>query len=99
VAKIGVNVIVNMVASYLPLAITERFMTWLNPEMKRRQRVADAAAEFTGTQWSADTARAKSALLKQAKADRERTRQTIALPVIQGGVAPRQMEETGRPSG
>jgi radical SAM superfamily enzyme YgiQ (UPF0313 family) len=97
VGKIGVNVIVNMVMSYLPLSLTERFMTWLNPAMKQRQRVADATAEFKGSQWSAVTARAKSDLLKQAKAEREKIRQTIQLPVIQGSASTSQVQETGQP--
>jgi len=89
---------VNMVMSYLPLSITERFMTWLNPEMKRRRRVADAASEFKGSQWSAETARAKNNLLKEAKAERVKARQTIALPVIQGPAKGPDVEETAQPS-
>ncbi len=98
VAKIGVNVMVNMLMSYLPLAITEPFMTWLNPAMKRRSRVADAASEFKGSQWSAETARAKNDLLKQAKAEREKSRQTIPLPVVNGEGSASHLEEAGRPS-
>jgi len=87
-----------MVMSYLPLSLTEPFMTWLNPEMKRRRRVADAASEFKGSQWSAETARAKNDLLKGAKAEREKARQTIALPVIQGQTKAPHAEETAQPS-
>ena len=73
-------------------------MTWLNPDMKRRSRVADATSEFKGTQWSAETARAKSDLLKQAKAEREKSKQTIPLPVISNGGSASHLEEAGRPS-
>ena len=37
---IGVQVLVNAVVAFLPLAITEPFMNMLNPEMRRRPRVS-----------------------------------------------------------
>jgi radical SAM superfamily enzyme YgiQ (UPF0313 family) len=71
VGKIGVNVVVNMVLSYLPLSITEPVMTWLNPAMKRRQRVSGYSPDsFRASHWSPESARAKMDALKQVQRER-----------------------------
>lgn len=85
VARVGVNVLVNMAVAALPLAITEPVMNFLNPAMKRRPRVMDYDPEgFRASQWDKDTAKQKTAVLKAAQEERKTTgRITISLPTVQ----------------
>lgn len=85
VAKIGVNVAVNMAVAFLPLAVTEPVMNWLNPAMKRRPRVPDYdASTFRASEWDKDTARQKTAVLKAAQEERRTTgRVSVTLPVVE----------------
>src|SRR6266850_4277508 len=85
VARIGVNVLVNMGVAFLPLSVTEPIMNALNPAMKRRPRVKDYnAEEFHASQWDKDTARQKSTVLKAAQEERRTTgRISIELPVLE----------------
>jgi radical SAM superfamily enzyme YgiQ (UPF0313 family) len=85
VAKIGVNVMVNMVVALLPLAITEPIMNALNPAMKRRPRVEGyTGEEFRASGWSKETAKVKVVALKSAQEEFKATgRVTVELPVYQ----------------
>jgi hypothetical protein len=85
VGRIGVNVLVNMAVSILPLAITEPIMNWLNPAMKRRPRVKGYdGATFNASQWDKETAKQKTVVLKAAQEERRATgRVTIQLPVVE----------------
>jgi radical SAM superfamily enzyme YgiQ (UPF0313 family) len=84
VARIGMNVLVNMAVAFLPLAMTEPVMNWLNPAMKRRPRVRDYdPASFNASQWDKDTAKQKTVVLKAAQEERRTTgRISIELPVV-----------------
>lgn len=84
VARIGVNVLVNMAVAFLPLSATEPVMNWLNPAMKRRPRVREYdPSSFNASQWDKDTARQKTVVLKAAQEERRTTgRISIELPVI-----------------
>ena len=84
VARIGANVAVNMAISFLPLAVTEPFMNWLNPAMKRRARIRNYdPSTFTASQWDKETAKQKTVVLKAAQEERRTTgRITIELPVV-----------------
>jgi radical SAM superfamily enzyme YgiQ (UPF0313 family) len=86
VARIGVNVAVNMAVAFLPLALTEPIMNALNPAMKRRPRVRDYSPEsFRASQWDKDTAKQKTVVLKAAIEERRTTgRITIELPRGEG---------------
>lgn len=85
VGRIGLNVLVNMAVSFLPLAVAEPVMTWLNPAMKRRSRVTDYdPSTFSASQWDKDTAKQKTVVLKAAQEERRATgRISIELPVIE----------------
>jgi hypothetical protein len=86
VARIGVNVVVNMAVAFLPLRITEPIMNWLNPAMRARPRIEgyDASA-FSASQWDKDSAKQKTVVLKAAQEERKATgRVNIALDVIEG---------------
>ena len=85
VAKIGVNIGVNMAVAVLPLAVTEPIMHMLNPAMKRRPRVLDYRPEgFHASQWDKDTAKQKTAVLKTAQEQRRTTGKiSIELPVLE----------------
>ena len=89
VARIGVNVVVNMAVAFLPLRITEPIMNWLNPAMRARPRIEgyDASA-FSASQWDKDSAKQKTVVLKAAQEERKATgRVNIALPVVQDGTS------------
>jgi anaerobic magnesium-protoporphyrin IX monomethyl ester cyclase len=80
VTKVALNVAVNMVMSYLPLAVTEPIMTGINPAMKRRSRVKDYRPDsFRASQWSPEEARAKAEALKLAKVSKASEVQGTAL--------------------
>ena len=83
VAKVGVNVLVNMAVAFLPLALTEPVMNALNPAMKRRPRVEDYNPDgFHASQWDKETAKQKTVVLKAAQEERRATGKiTIELPV------------------
>jgi hypothetical protein len=83
VARIAVNVFVNMAVAVLPLRVTEPIMTRLNPAIASRPRVTgyDGTA-FQASQWDKEAARQKTAVLKAAQEERRTTgRVTIELPV------------------
>jgi radical SAM superfamily enzyme YgiQ (UPF0313 family) len=84
VARIGVNVLVNMAVAFLPLGATEPVMNWLNPAMRRRPRVSDYdPTSFNASQWDKDTAKQKTVVLKAAQEERRSTgRISIELPVV-----------------
>ena len=85
VARIGANVLLNMAVAFLPLGITEPVMTWLNPAMKGRPRIAgyDASA-FSASHWDKDSATQKTAGLKAAQEERKATgRVSIELPAME----------------
>ena len=72
VGRIGLNVLVNMVVAFLPLALTEPFMNWLNPAMKRRPRMPYYdPSTFQASQWDKATAKQKTVLLKAAQKERK----------------------------
>jgi hypothetical protein len=73
-----------MAVAFLPLAMTEPVMNWLNPAMKRRPRVRDYdPASFNASQWDKDTAKQKTVVLKAAQEERRATgRISIELPVV-----------------
>ena len=83
VAKVGVNVLVNMAVAFLPLAVTESIMNALNPAMKRRPRVEDYNPDgFHASQWDKETAKQKTVVLRAAQEERRATGKiTIELPV------------------
>jgi hypothetical protein len=85
VAKIGVNIAVNMAVAALPLGVTEPLMNALNPAMKRRPRVRDYdGASFHASQWDKDTAKQKTVVLKAAQEERRTTgKVSIELPVLE----------------
>ena len=85
VAKIGVNIAVNMAVAVLPLSFTEPIMNALNPAMKRRPRVRDyRPEEFHASQWDKDTAKQKTVVLKTAQEQRRTTGKiSIELPVLE----------------
>ncbi len=90
VARIGLNVLVNMGVAFLPLSVTEPIMNALNPAMKRRPRVRNYQADgFRASQWDKETARHKTAILKVAQEERKTTgRITIEIPVLDRTDAP-----------
>jgi anaerobic magnesium-protoporphyrin IX monomethyl ester cyclase len=84
VGKIGLNVLINMAIAFLPLWLTEPFMNWLNPAMKRRPRIATYdPGSFHASQWDKETAKQKTTVLKAAQAERLKTgRVSLELPVV-----------------
>lgn len=85
VAKIGVYVMLNMTIASLPLAVTEPFMNWLNPAMRRRPRVKNYDGKtFHASEWDTGSARQKIVMLKLATEQRNTTgRFNIELPVAE----------------
>jgi radical SAM superfamily enzyme YgiQ (UPF0313 family) len=85
VAKIGVNIAVNMAVAVLPLAVTEPVMNALNPAMKGRPRIRDYSPDgFHASQWDKDTAKQKTVVLKTAQEQRRTTGKiSIELPVLE----------------
>jgi anaerobic magnesium-protoporphyrin IX monomethyl ester cyclase len=83
VAQIGLYVMLNMTIAALPLAVTEPFMNWLNPAMKRRPRIKNYdGSTFHASQWDTGSARQKIVMLKLATEQRNTTgRFSIELPV------------------
>jgi radical SAM superfamily enzyme YgiQ (UPF0313 family) len=66
-AKIGVNVLVNMIVAFLPLAISEPIMNALNPAMRQRPRIPGYKSEdFRPSGWDIQAAREKARLLRTA---------------------------------
>jgi radical SAM superfamily enzyme YgiQ (UPF0313 family) len=86
IAKVGVNVLINMAVAFLPRPVTEPIMNALNPAMKRRPRIRDySPASFHASQWDKDTAKVKTVTLKAAIEERRATgRISIELPVLNG---------------
>ena len=67
-SKISVYLLTNIVMTALPLALTERIMTALNPELAKRKRVVDYDAEtYETVDWDKIETKRKTLLLKQAR--------------------------------
>ena len=74
IAKIGVQVVINMVMAFLPLKISEPIMTALNPEMKKRSRVSGYDAKtYREIDWNEMETKKKTILLKKARDERKAT--------------------------
>jgi anaerobic magnesium-protoporphyrin IX monomethyl ester cyclase len=84
-ARVGLTVAVNMAVAFLPLSVTEPFMTWLNPAMKARPRLKNfEASSFVASQWDKDSAKEKTMILRAAQEERKATgRFSIELPMAQ----------------
>ncbi len=68
IAKIGVQLIINMIFTFLPLRLTEPFMNWLNPMMKKRPRIKDYdPSTYKTCDWDQMHMRRKAQLLTAAK--------------------------------
>ncbi len=79
IAKIGIQVVVNMAMAFLPLRLTEPFMNWLNPQMKNRPRIKDYnPAGYKTCDWDEMQVRRKAQLLTAAKIELK-TKGTIEL--------------------
>lgn len=76
IGKIGVQVLINMLMSYLPLAVSEPIMTALNPNLRKRQRVENYDPEtYKQVDWDAMETKKKTVLLKQARDQKKTTGQ------------------------
>jgi anaerobic magnesium-protoporphyrin IX monomethyl ester cyclase len=72
IAKIGLQLSINMVLVFLPLWISELLMTTLNPEMKKRRRVEGYnPASYREVDWDKTETRKKTVLLKHAREERK----------------------------
>ncbi len=72
--KIGVQVLINMAMAFAPLKLTEPLMTALNPEMKKRGRVAGYdAKKYKEIDWNEMETKQKTILLKKARDERKAT--------------------------
>ena len=68
IAKIGVQLTINMVIAFLPLRLMEPFMNWLNPQMKNRSRIKDYdPSTYKTCDWDEMQTRRKAQLLTTAK--------------------------------
>ena len=68
IAKIGVYLLTNIILTSLPLRLTEPFMCWLNPSLKKRQRVAGYdPSTYKEIDWDRMETRNKAVLLKKAR--------------------------------
>ena len=68
VAKIGIYLLNNIILTSLPLWLTEPFMCWLNPEMKKRRRVKNYdPSTYVQIDWDRMEVRNKAVLLKKAR--------------------------------
>ena len=68
IAKIGVYLLTNIILTSLPLWLTEPFMSWLNPSLKKRQRVAGYdPSTYKEIDWDRMETRNKAVLLKKAR--------------------------------
>ena len=68
IARIGVQLVTNMVIAFLPLRVTEPFMNWLNPQMKKRPRIKNYdPAAYKTRDWDELQMRRKAQLLTTAR--------------------------------
>ena len=66
--KIAIFLFINIFLTSLPLWLTEPFMCWLNPEMKKRRRVKNYdPSTFVQIDWDRMEVRNKAVLLKKAR--------------------------------
>jgi len=67
-AKIGMQLITNMIIAFLPLRVTEPFMNWINPQMKNRPKIKNYdASTYKTCDWDEIQTRRKAQLLTAAK--------------------------------
>jgi len=68
IAKISVYLLTNIILTSLPLWLTEPFMCWLNPEMKKRRRIKNYdPSTYVQIDWDRMEVRNKAVLLKKAR--------------------------------
>ncbi len=68
IAKIGMYLLTNIILTLLPLWLTEPFMCWLNPNLKKRQRVKNYdPSTYVEIDWDRMDVRNKAVLLKKAR--------------------------------
>lgn len=74
IAKIGMHLMINIVLTSLPLAVSEVLMTTLNPAMKKRSRVANYQPEnYKTCDWDEDEAKNLIVRLKKAREEHKAT--------------------------
>lgn len=80
VAKIGVQVAVNMIVAFLPLRITQPFMNWLNPQMKKRPKIEHYnPSTYQTCDWDKIQMHRKAHLLTEAKIGLKTKQQVASL--------------------
>ena len=101
VGKIAVQLAINMVMSFLPLAVTEPLMVALNPALGNRKRVKDYdPSTYVEIDWDIMAAKKKTVLLKQAREERRDTGTfNIKVDVLSGPakIGSRERESIGAP--
>ena len=66
--KIAVYLITNIILTSLPLSLTEPFMSWLNPDLKKRTRIKNYnPKEYKEIDWDRMEVRNKAVLHKKAR--------------------------------
>ena len=66
--KIGSHVFTNIILTSLPLWLSEPFMCWLNPNLKKRKRVKNYdPSTYVEIDWDRMEVRNKAVLLKKAR--------------------------------
>ena len=66
--KISIYLLTNIILTSLPLWLTEPFMCWLNPNLKKRQRVKNYdSSTYVQIDWDRMQNRNKTVLLKKAR--------------------------------
>lgn len=71
---IGAKVMTNLVMVSLPLPLSEAIMTFLNPQLKKRQRIKDYdPSTYKQIDWDRLEVMKKASLLKQAKRELKET--------------------------
>jgi len=74
VMKIGVQLLINLILVFLPLRLTEPFMTLLNPDLSKRRRIAGYdPATYRKVDWDRVETLKKTVLLKKAREERKTT--------------------------
>ena len=73
-SKIGVHLVTNIIMVSLPLRLSEKIMTTLNPRLKERPRVENYDPDsYKTVEWEKVNVTRKRDLLRQAKIEREET--------------------------
>jgi|TARA_B100001964_G_scaffold3013_1_gene3382 radical SAM superfamily enzyme YgiQ (UPF0313 family) len=68
IAKICIYLLTNIIITSLPLWLSEPFMCWLNPNLKKRQRVKNyEPSTYVQIDWDRMEVRNKAVLLKKAR--------------------------------